>query len=318
MLLFYGYYCSGQAGFVKSFLIIIACKNLDIRRVFGSVKKGLIGVILIAVVLYIAGVSTIVSPKEGTLTLGFGHPNVAAQLIMLVFLLNAAEKYSKLRRTRYSFYVIGAIIVFLLTRSKSSSIVILSIPFVVKFTRYIFEKTKIFYISKFVLIYNCLILFAFSYFSAKYLMSSGILIKLNSFFTGRIWLNYWLINNRDITLFGQNITMTETGIHNILVDNWNVTITCDNSYITWLLKMGLVPSFLIIFANILLVKKAIKNKEYGIVAINFLLTIYAFDESHLMSTTTFFTFYYLAVGLKSKQYIKRPNCKNNYLAYNRI
>lgn len=303
ILLCYNYYCSGQAGFLKSFLIIIACRNLDFKRICNSSKKGYIGVVLLALILYVTGLSTIESPKKRTLTLGFGHPNVTAQFMMLIFLLHASEHYNGLKKVRYGLYIIGGIVTFLITRSKTSSIVIISIPFVISLTKHLFDKPKFFKISKFVLTYNCMILFVFSYLSAKYLMSSGLLIKLNSFFTGRIWLNYWLINNRDITLFGQNITMTATGIHNTLVDNWNVTITCDNSYITWLLRMGIVPSLFIIFCNILLIKKAIKNKEYGIIAINFLLTVYAFDEAHLMSITTFFMFYYLANGISVNQII---------------
>ena len=306
VLLGYNYYCSGQAAFLKGFLVLIACKNLEYKKIIKSVKYGLIAVLALSIILYVTGVSYKVSPKDWTLTLGFGHPNVAAQVIMLCFLLHATEKFTNQSPTRYSLYIIGGIITFLLTRSKTSSTIIIIIPFVINFTKYLFEKSKLFKISKFAITYSCLLLFAFSYFSAKYLMSSDILIKLNSFFTGRIWLNWWLINNRDITLFGQNITMTATGIHNTLVDNWNVTITCDNSYITWLIRMGLVPSFIVIICNILLVKKAIKNKEYGIIAINLLLTVYAFDESHMVSIIMFFTYFYLNNGFGIKHYQQNP------------
>ena len=313
LFLGYNYYCSKQAAFLKGFLILIACKNLEYKQMIRSVKLGLLAVLVLSVILYITGVSYKVSPKEWTLTLGFGHPNVAAQVIMLCFLLHAAEKFDNKHRTRYLLYVVGAIVTFLLTRSKTSSTIIIIIPFIINFTKYLFDKSKILKLSKFVITYNCLILFLFSYLSAKYLMSSGILIKLNSFFTGRIWLNWWLINNRNITLFGQNINMTETGIHNTLVDNWNVTITCDNSYITWLLKMGILPSIFIIICNILLVKKAIKNRDYGVIAINFLLTIYAFDESHMVSIITFFTYFYLNNGfglrLSNKKVHNLPKCR---------
>lgn len=295
ILLLIGYVVSGQAAYFKGFLLIIASKNIPYRKILNVCRKALTFVLGLGIFLFLIGISNSGISRRGASGLGFGHPNVTAQLIMIIILLWTSEKAGKLKPIHYIGIELGGLITFLLTDSKTSTIVILLIPLVMVFSEKIMSRTWYSKVSKFLMTYSQLLVILFTYLSARFLETSNMLKTLDLFFTNRLFLNYYVLNKFGIKLFGQNVTLRDNSgtIYNNIHGWYNWSVTCDCSYMVTLLVMGLIPTVIILIGYILLMKKAIKRHNYMIMSVALLLAIYSFCESQMLEVYSSFVYFYL-------------------------
>lgn len=295
ILLLVGYVISGQAAYFKGFLLIIASKNIPYRRIINVCRKALTFVLGLGIFLFLTGISNSGISRRGASGLGFGHPNVTAQLIMIIILLWVSEKAGKLKPVHYIGIELGGLITFLLTDSKTSTIVILLIPLVMVFSEKIMSRTWYSKVPKFLMTYSQLLVMLFTYLSARFLETSNMLKTLDLVFTNRLFLNYYVLNKFGIKLFGQNVTLSDNSgtIYNNIHGWYNWSVTCDCSYMVTLLVMGLIPTVIILIGYILLMKKAIKRHNYMIMSVALLLAIYSFCESQMLEVYSSFVYFYL-------------------------
>lgn len=295
ILLLIGYVVSGQAAYFKGFLLIIASKNIPYRKILNVCRKALTFVLGLGIFLFLIGISNSGISRRGASGLGFGHPNVTAQLIMIIILLWTSEKTGKLKPIHYIGIELGGLITFLLTDSKTSTIVILLIPLVMVFSEKIMSRTWYSKVPKFLMTYSQLLVILFTYLSARFLETSNMLKTLDLFFTNRLFLNYYVLNKFGIKLFGQNVTLRDNSgtIYNNIHGWYNWSVTCDCSYMVTLLVMGLIPTVIILIGYILLMKKAIKRHNYMIMSVALLLAIYSFCESQMLEVYSSFVYFYL-------------------------
>lgn len=295
ILLLIGYVVSGQAAYFKGFLLIIASKNIPYRKILNVCRKALTFVLGLGFFLFLIGISNSGISRRGASGLGFGHPNVTAQLIMIIILLWVSEKAGKLKPIHYIGIELGGLISFLLTDSKTSTIVIFLIPFVMVFSEKIMSRTWYSKAPKFLMTYSQLLIMLFTYLSARFLETSSILKTLDLVFTNRLFLNYYVLNKFGIKLFGQNVTLSDNSgtIYNNIHGWYNWSVTCDSSYMVTLLVMGLIPTVIILIGYILLMKKAIKRHNYMIMSVALLLAIYSFCESQMLEVYSSFVYFYL-------------------------
>ncbi len=295
ILLLVGYVISGQAAYFKGFLLIIASKNIPYRRILNVCRKALTFVLGLGIFLFLTGISNSGISRRGASGLGFGHPNVTAQLIMIIILLWVSEKAGKLKPVHYIGIELGGLITFLLTDSKTSTIVILLIPLVMVFSEKIMSRTWYSKVPKFLMTYSQLLVMLFTYLSARFLETSNMLKTLDLVFTNRLFLNYYVLNKFGIKLFGQNVTLSDNSgtIYNNIHGWYNWSVTCDCSYMVTLLVMGLIPTVIILIGYILLMKKAIKRHNYMIMSVALLLAIYSFCESQMLEVYSSFVYFYL-------------------------
>lgn len=295
ILLLIGYVVSGQAAYFKGFLLIIASKNIPYRKILNVCRKALTFVLGLGIFLFLIGISNSGISRRGASGLGFGHPNVTAQLIMIIILLWTSEKAGKLKPIHYIGIELGGLITFLLTDSKTSTIVILLIPLVMVFSEKIMSRTWYNKVPKFLMTYSQLLVILFTYLSARFLETSNMLKTLDLFFTNRLFLNYYVLNKFGIKLFGQNVTLRDNSgtIYNNIHGWYNWSVTCDCSYMVTLLVMGLIPTVIILIGYILLMKKAIKRHNYMIMSVALLLAIYSFCESQMLEVYSSFVYFYL-------------------------
>ena len=293
ILLLIGYVVSGQAAYFKGFLLIIASKNIPYRKILNVCRKALTFVLGLGIFLFLIGISNSGISRRGASGLGFGHPNVTAQLIII--LLWTSEKAGKLKPIHYIGIELGGLITFLLTDSKTSTIVILLIPLVMVFSEKIMSRTWYSKVPKFLMTYSQLLVILFTYLSARFLETSNMLKTLDLFFTNRLFLNYYVLNKFGIKLFGQNVTLRDNSgtIYNNIHGWYNWSVTCDCSYMVTLLVMGLIPTVIILIGYILLMKKAIKRHNYMIMSVALLLAIYSFCESQMLEVYSSFVYFYL-------------------------
>lgn len=295
ILLIIGYIVSGQAAYFKGFLLIIASKNIPYRKILNVCRKALTFVLGLGVFLFVIGISNSGLSRRGVSGLGFGHPNVTAQLLMIIILLWVSEKAGKLKPIHYIGIELSGLITFLLTDSKTSTIVIFSIPFVMVFSEKIMSRTWYSKVPKFLMTYSQLLVMLFTYLSARFLETSSILKTLDLVFTNRLFLNYYALNKFGIKLFGQNVTLSDNSgtIYNNIHGWYNWSVTCDCSYMATLLVMGFIPTVIILIGYILLMKKAIKRHNYMIMSVALLLAIYSFCESQMLEVYSSFVYFYL-------------------------
>ena len=295
ILLLIGYIVSGQAAYFKGFLLIIASKNIPYRKILNVCRKALTFVLGLGVFQFVIGISNSGLSRRGVSGLGFGHPNVTAQLLMIIILLWVSEKAGKLKPIHYIGIELSGLITFLLTDSKTSTIVIFSIPFVMVFSEKIMSRTWYSKVPKFLMTYSQLLVMLFTYLSARFLETSSILKTLDLVFTNRLFLNYYALNKFGIKLFGQNVTLSDNSgtIYNNIHGWYNWSVTCDCSYMATLLVMGFIPTVIILIGYILLMKKAIKRHNYMIMSVALLLAIYSFCESQMLEVYSSFVYFYL-------------------------
>lgn len=295
VLLLLGYLISGQAAYFRGFLLIIASKDVPYRKLLSVCRKALMTVFGIGVLLFLAGISDAGISRRGASGLGFGHPNVTAQLIMIIFLLWASEKAGTMKAIHYVGIELGGLLTLLLTGSRTSTIVICLIPLIMcyseKVMRYI-QRGKIF---KFLVTYSQLIIMMFTYFAVKFIERSNLLKALDLVFASRLFLNYYVFNRFGVKLFGQNVVLQDNSgtVYNNIHGWYNWSITCDCSYMVTLLVMGLIPTIIVMIGYIMLMKKAIKRHNYMVVSIALLLAIYSFCESQMLEIYSSFVYFYL-------------------------
>ena len=144
------------------------------------------------------------------------------------------------------------------------------------------------------LTYSQVIAFAITYGSAKLIETSGIVKALDVFFINRIFLNYYAITKYGISLFGQHVSLSAPGeIYNNIRDVYWLAATVDSTYTWSLVVMGLVPSIIMALGYILIIKRAIKNKDYTIIAFALLFAIYGLFESQMGEIYNNFVYFYL-------------------------
>ena len=313
ILLLIGYVVSGQAAYFKGFLLIIASKNIPYRKILNVCRKALTFVLGLGFFLFLIGISNSGISRRGASGLGFGHPNVTAQLIMIIILLWASEKAGKLKLIHCIGIELGGLITFLLTDSKTSTIVILLIPLVMVFSEKIMSRTWYSKVPKFLMTYSQLLVMLFTYLSARFLETSNMLKTLDLVFTNRLFLNYYVLNKFGIKLFGQNVTLSDNSgtIYNNIHGWYNWSVTCDCSYMVSLLVMGLIPTVIILIGYILLMKKAIKRHNYMIMSVALLLAIYSFCESQMLEVYSSFVYFYLIADDVVLDDSKAKNITNN-------
>lgn len=295
VLLLLGYLVSGQAAYFRGFLLIIASKDVPYRKILNVCRKAMTMVFGIGIILYLTGVSDAGISRRGATGLGFGHPNVVAQLMMIIILLWASEKAGKMKIINYIEIELGGVLILLLTGSRTSTIVICLIPFIMYVSKKVMRYVLSGKIFKTLVTYSQLIIMMFTYFAVKFIERSNLLKELDLVFASRLFLNYYVFNRFGVKLFGQNIILQDNSgtIYNNIHGWYNWSVTCDCSYMVTLLVMGLIPTMIVMIGYIMLMKKAINRHNYMIVSIALLLAIYSFCESQMLEIYSSFVYFYL-------------------------
>ena len=144
-------------------------------------------------------------------------------------------------------------------------------------------------------LYSQLIIVIFTYVSAKLLENNSFFRFLNQVLSSRLFLNYYVLNRYGIKMFGQNVILQDQSgtVYNNIENLYNWSITCDCSYMVSLIIMGLIPTIIFLIGFIVLIKKAIKNRNYIVVSIAVLLAIYSFIESQMLEIYRNFVYFYI-------------------------
>ena len=294
ILLLYGAYCSNESVYLRGFLLIIAGRNVKFNSICKAIRKALTASVIISVILFVTGISNAGLQRRGYYGYGYVHPNIFAQILMLIIVLWMLERRDSLRRNNYLFILLyGAGIIFL-TGSKTSAIIVFCVPVLLWFVKRLGRIEKKHKIIEFLLTYSQVIAFAITYGSAKLIESSSFVKALDVIFINRIFLNYYAITKYGISMFGQHVSLSTPGeIYNNIRNVYWQAATVDSTYTWSLVVMGLIPSIIMAVGYIYIIKRAIKNQDYTIVAFAVLFAIYGLFESQMGEIYNNFVYFYL-------------------------
>lgn len=294
-LLLIGYISSGQAAFFKGFLLIIAASNVPYKKILRTCRMATMFIVILSILLWLMGISDSGIGRRDAIAIGFVHPNVAAQMIMLVCLLWASEMSEKIKYRDYFVIELVGVLIFFITDSRTSTIVVVLLPFLLEFNKRILKYRQVGKIPAFLLTYSQLLITIFAYVTARFLEDNSFFQSLNLILSSRLFLNYYVLNQYGVKLFGQNVTLQDYSgkIYNNIQNLYNWNITCDCSYMFSLIVMGLIPTIIVLIGFIILMRKAIKNKNYMVISIAVVLAMYAFTESQMLEVYRNFVYFYI-------------------------
>ena len=187
---------------------------------------------------------------------------------------------------------IYAIVVFLITRSKTATIVILLYPLIKKIFEVALLKRKMALKVTIQLLVPGL--FIFNYFCAKNFLVSSFAQIVDKIMTNRVFLNWFILSKNNLTLWGQNIQLIYTGVHNPVRNTWNITTTVDNMYMLSILVMGIIPTILFIIGYMKLIGIAWKEKKIEVIVMAVIFALYGMSE--VKTINIFFNFVYLYIN----------------------
>lgn len=263
---------------IRSFLLIIASKNIDLNKLINIDFKTRGACLLFIIILSKSGIiDNLVSYRDGIIrySMGFEHPNLLAINIMVLY-LTYLYLYNKKRIIGFSVFLITLIFINNITGNRSCIIVIV-IAYLLSNFKFIFNNN--YFINIFAslpFIFGSVSIIFGIIDSNKYYILSYINKLLNT----RVYNCYKFIQRYGISIFGQKIDIIGTKMAKQL----NVTPQIlDNAYMYILISFGVIVFIISIIGYIILIKKIIMMKEYDI-----LIIIVSFLIIGLMETYFFY------------------------------
>lgn len=248
----YGYMQSGMSAFLTAWFLLFALKGYDFDRIIADIHLSISIVLLLALIFGLLSLNDLDSQIQSGFHLGMGHKNTLGRYIFECYLTGIFAKKSQryfLLKTE-----LAGLLVLLVTRCKTAAGLLFIFPLVLLLVKKLMQ-TK--YYKFFVFLIECIApaLLLFTYVTAKLFPIITNVQTLNRFMTNRIFLNWFILSKNQVTLFGQNVQLHYYGIHNEIINQWNINTTVDGTYIIMLLLLGLVPTIVFMIGYIALIHK---------------------------------------------------------------
>ena len=294
-----GYFDSKMAGFLRAFLLILAAKNFELKKILKSCRYSLIITVIISVILFLFGIS-VGSVRRNFISWGFVHPNVAGQVMMLVVLLWVSENENENIKKIDTMLCWGAVIIGAFTGARTSAILLIALILMLPILKYVVSKQN--FLADILCYLNPFLLWL-TYYTANKLDISRFAQLMDKILVNRIFLNYFALNHWGIKLFGQDISLTTTGTvyNNIRNVYWTTGTTVDSTYMTSLLVMGLLPTLIWSISYIFTMKKMKENKNYLLFGVAIILCFEAFTETGMIEIYNNFVLFYLTSAVSNLQ-----------------
>lgn len=289
---------SGEALFLSAFLVIGAAR----RRNFYTICKGiLIGNILSFIIILICYAIGLSDPDpfikgEGRLdaiSLGYIHPNVCGITIQTIFFLYTVTTKKKLTKMEIFIFSVAIIVNATLLDSRTTAVVLIMFPVLSYIFKHIYDnKNKKHLILSFILCIFPFLIFAIVLYTTTHFGKNSFITALDYLFNGRITLNNYNYYKLGVSIFGQKVVIYRDYIlHN----------TIDCSYMVALLQCGIVGLGLMLSGYCFAIKKIIKNQEYILLSVTFLMLLVGLMENSLLDIVVGFPLIYLAnVDIRNK------------------
>lgn len=283
---FISYICSKRYNLFIGMILIIASKNVDLQKIIKfDIKYRILIVSLIIILCLIGIIENYILIRYENMQLrygmGFIHPNTLAGLIMVICLEWIYIRYNNIKIYDYLGIIVIMFIVYKITDSRSSIIVIImALILTIYFKKYHkkFEKRNIMK-----LLFSSIIFFLMLgsvILCINYNIHNEFMLNLNKLFSGRINQGNIFINNYGFSIIGQSV---ETVSYRAALNKNIKAAILDNAYINMGIIYGIIPLFLFLLSYSLLIKKAIKERIYPILVMLITFALYGVMETYLFN-----------------------------------
>ncbi|MCM1155766.1 MAG: hypothetical protein NC392_10470 [Roseburia sp.] len=272
---------------LSAWMFIVAAKNSDLDKIIHTAYKILLIMVPIVILLCLLGFiddKILMRGSVERISLGFSHPNQLGLRIFQLMVCHCYVNKNKIGIANYLYIFFAIVFTISVPNSQTTYIALGILLFLLSFYRY-FEKQKKIIMElymKSLLIGACLFSFFSIIFSYINVNKYFILARINSWMSSRFSVCHrvWLIYG--VSFWGQKIYVTEeerklVGIKNAL---W-----LDNAYVSILLRYGVVVFLIFSIGYLCLIKNMILQKEYLLVIILFLYSVYGIMETGLYMIT---------------------------------
>lgn len=224
---------SGDARVLWFALAIIAAKGINLKKI---VKYSLITLCIccfIFILLSLFGVTNISSVyyNKGTrFSFGMGHPNMCSAYYNIIFAHLGYLYFDKIKIKHTVFSSIGAIIIFLFTKSRTGMLV-----YIIAWLYFILLKKKIFKKNeekKLLMIVLVACMMFFTILPIIYNNEKKYMNTIDNFMTGRFSQANFYIKKYGINFLGNNVLedLTSEYTHNILDIGYSRMLICNGIY----------------------------------------------------------------------------------------
>lgn len=303
---YFSMYVNGYNGFIIIMIFAITLCKYDIDDIFKKVYPVLMLGLVIVIFLCMCGISKdcVVARKDGDLryALGFWHPNNAATVVMIVFLLKLYLSKFKLSLIDFLMILFATIVVFYITDSRASMIVTM-FAIIVSGIYSVFGKN----LYKFKKIYEngifqkILILFPFIFCGISVLLTIlysnrfMFMDRINSLFSGRLYYSSLAFEEYSLSLFGINRVS-------------DVVIILDNNYIYNFYGLGVVNTIIVLSLLSISIFKMIKDKNYSLVFVELLILSFCMMETIMLYyKMNIFCIVFSIIFCQKEKQLKRNN-----------
>ena len=285
-VLLLGYVQSDKASFFRAFLLILAAKDINIKKILRVSRRAYVVSLVVGAALFFLGIS-VGSQRRNFVSWGFVHPNVTGEIMMLIALLWIGE-HSELPLKKLS--LISVILgggIYCFTGSRTATISLLILAVLLPLTSFFMKKG----VGKILCLIHPVLLW-FTYISAATLTTSKFFQFLDTIFVNRIFLNYYALSKFGIKFFGQNVNLetTET-VYNAIHNVWWSGTTVDSAYMTAILMLGIIPTIIWSTAYAYSMRIIYNSKNYVLFGIAAILCFEAFSETGMIDIYSSFTLF---------------------------
>ncbi len=259
---------SNDRSLLKLPFLLLAFKNINFNKFIKLDMFFRLILITVLMLFNIAGITDngILEVRDGFVrnSFGLGHPNSFAFYIVMIcldyFYINSIKKENSIIKPLL-LVIIAIAFIFFFVGSRTNIIILILIYIV------FLLKNKIKFGEKNIIIYSFGICMLGSILCAYlYDPNNSFFVSLDNILSRRLYLANYFVNKYPLTLFGNKVV---TGGFYAL----------DNAYVNLFVRYGIVLSvyFIVMFRNTF--KTLIKNKQYTLVLVLTIFSIYGISET---------------------------------------
>ena len=282
------YFVTGTAELLKSVLLIVIMSKENYGKIINRTYYVYIFSIVLTILLYILGLSDAGVQRRGATSLGYNQANAVGFICMMLTIYAFQKSPIRTKKTKIGLIVVS-IIGFIISDSRTGCLLAVLVL--------LFSNMKVYSwihrhktVQLILALFPCFC-FAFSIGTAMTYTTNIISQLLDTLFTSRIWMNYYLLKTYGFSLFGQNISVGLTElIENPVTHAWTSYMTVDCAYIGIPISLGVVTAVLVCILYFFLVKKLVKNQAYATIIVTTAILLYGITESSIVSIYVFLPF----------------------------
>ncbi len=278
---------SGSKQILSAWMFIVAAKNNKYDKIINTAYKILLIMLPMIIFLQFFGIIEDRTMMRGNIqrySLGFSHPNQLGLRIVQLILCHCYVNRGKLNFRRFLYIILAVIFTIEIPNSQTAYISLMVFLILLFIYKYI-ENQKQMYMDLYmkslmvgVLLLNLLSIL-FSYIDVnKYV----ILSQLNNWMSARFsWCHkVWQIHG--VSFWGQKVYVFADEVKSVGMSG---RLWLDNSYASILLRYGILVFLIFSISYLYLLKNMAVRKEYVLVIILFLYSLYGIMENGLYMVT---------------------------------